>query len=58
MKHTLEQANNYIKNNKDKVNPKHRHRFHLMPEIGWMNDPNGFIFFERVLPLILSILPL
>lgn len=57
MKHTLEQANNYIKNNKDKVNPKHRHRFHLMPEIGWMNDPNGFIFFEGYYHLFYQFYP-
>lgn len=46
MKFTLDNANKFIKENKDKVNNKHRHKLHLMPEIGWMNDPNGLIFYK------------
>jgi len=46
MKFTLERANEFIKNNKDSVNKKHRHKLHLMPEVGWMNDPNGLIFYK------------
>jgi beta-fructofuranosidase len=40
------QANEYININKHKVNPVFRLKFHAMPEIGWMNDPNGLIFFQ------------
>ncbi len=24
----------------------HRHAYHMMPPQGWMNDPNGFIFYQ------------
>ena len=46
MNYTVIKANEYIKANLEKVNTKHRHRFHLMPEVGWMNDPNGFIYYQ------------
>ena len=26
------------------VPEKYRHRYHLMPAYGWMNDPNGFVY--------------
>lgn len=46
MKFTLDNANKYIEENKDKVVKKHRHNLHLMPEVGWMNDPNGLVFYK------------
>lgn len=42
----LADANRYVAENKDKVNKKYRMSYHLMPEIGWCNDPNGFVFYE------------
>ena len=57
MNHTKEQANNYITAQKTMVNPKHRHHFHLMPEVGWMNDPNGFIYFEGYYHLFYQFYP-
>ncbi|MEZ0536474.1 glycoside hydrolase family 32 protein [Caldicellulosiruptoraceae bacterium PP1] len=42
----LSKANDYIKTNKDNVNPYFRMKYHVMPEIGWMNDPNGFIYYR------------
>lgn len=39
-------ANQYIKDNRDKVIQDYRHHFHLMAPIGWINDPNGFIYFQ------------
>lgn len=42
----IEKAQKYIKENKSKVNPQYRLKFHVMPEIGWMNDPNGLSFFR------------
>ncbi len=40
----LETANAYIQKHKEAV--KHRPLFHFTPEIGWMNDPNGFSFYQ------------
>lgn len=40
----LEKANQYIQNNKQKVT--NRPFFHFSPEIGWINDPNGFCFYQ------------
>ncbi|MEM2742175.1 MAG: glycoside hydrolase family 32 protein [Nitrososphaeria archaeon] len=42
----LEEALLYISKNKFKVNGKYRLKFHLMGECGWVNDPNGFIFYN------------
>lgn len=40
----LEKANKYIKENISSV--KNRPSFHLTPEIGWINDPNGFCYYK------------
>lgn len=29
------------------INKTYRHNYHLMPEFGWMNDPNGFSYFNN-----------
>ena len=43
---TIERAEKFIKENKHKVNNEFRLKFHFMPEIGWMNDPNGLVFYK------------
>lgn len=40
----LEKANKYIKENISSV--KNRPSYHLTPEIGWINDPNGFCYYK------------
>ncbi len=35
-------ANQYIADNKDDVDNSRKPSFHVSPEIGWINDPNGF----------------
>ena len=40
------QANEYIAGNKNKVNQTFKPEFHFAPEIGWINDPNGFCRFN------------
>ena len=40
---TIESANKYIKDNKEKVNNQYRLKYHMMPPVGWMNDPNGLV---------------
>jgi beta-fructofuranosidase len=42
----LSEAREYIKENKNKVNPEYRLGYHAMGEIGWINDPNGFCFYK------------
>ena len=46
MKYTINNANNYIQLNKNTVNQQYRLKFHMMPPIGWMNDPNGLAKFN------------
>jgi len=43
---TVERANDYIQENREKVNPRYRPAFHVAPPVGWMNDPNGFVYYQ------------
>ena len=43
---TLKEINAYIKENKAGIDPRFRQRYHMMPPIGWMNDPNGLSVFN------------
>lgn len=43
---TIEKANTYIEENKNNVTETYRHNYHFMSPIGWINDPNGFIYFK------------
>ena len=40
----IENANNYIEENKGKA--KSKPLYHFAPPIGWMNDPNGFSYYN------------
>lgn len=44
--YTLARSNAYIRENRQQVNPAYRLAYHLMPEVGWMNDPNGFVYYN------------
>lgn len=46
MTYTLEKAQSYIENNLQNVNHFYQPKFHACPQIGWMNDPNGVIYFN------------
>lgn len=39
-------ARKYTEANKNSVGNEYRHTYHLMPTIGWMNDPNGFTYYD------------
>ncbi|MBR6895962.1 MAG: glycoside hydrolase family 32 protein [Lactococcus sp.] len=39
-------ANQFIAEHVTEVVQDYRHHFHLMAPIGWINDPNGFIYFQ------------
>nr|WP_244228176.1 glycoside hydrolase family 32 protein [Streptococcus suis] len=43
---TVEKANAYIQAEKVTVDPTFRPERHFVPEIGWINDPNGFVYFK------------
>lgn len=38
------QANQYVNENRQSVGARYRNKYHASPPIGWMNDPNGFIY--------------
>ena len=42
----VKQANAYIDDNMYKVSTEYRNTYHMMPPIGWCNDPNGFSEFN------------
>lgn len=39
-------ADTYIEEKSLKINDRYRHSYHAMPPVGWMNDPNGFSFYQ------------
>ena len=57
MKEKIEQANRYIKENRHRVNLCYRGKFHLLPPIGWMNDPNGFVYYKNEYHLFYQFYP-
>lgn len=43
---TLVFARDYEKENGAEISKEFRPRFHMTPYVGWMNDPNGFSFYQ------------
>ncbi len=46
MNNILSESEKFISENKALVNSQYRLKYHLMGEMGWINDPNGFVFFN------------
>lgn len=42
----VKKANDYIAQEKENVNQEYRNSYHLMAPTGWMNDPNGFVYYK------------
>lgn len=43
---TTSQANEFVLQNKTKVVQEFRLHYHGMPQFGWMNDPNGLVYYK------------
>ena len=41
-----DKACKYYNKNKDKIKEEDRPLYHFSPDIGWLNDPNGFCFYK------------
>ena len=53
MRQRIENAQKEIDSKKMIVqNGKMRQHYHFMPQSGWMNDPNGLIFFNRLIHIM------
>lgn len=37
----------YVSENKNKVNKKYYPEIHLAAPVGWINDPNGFVYYKE-----------
>lgn len=46
MQTKLEEARSYEMEHEKEINPQERPAFHLSSRVGWMNDPNGFSFYQ------------
>lgn len=44
-------ANHYIRENAWKIQDEQRFRYHVTGEIGWINDPNGFSYYNNQIHL-------
>ena len=42
----LENANRYIEENASETDSSYRGEYHFTPQIGWINDPNGFTYYK------------
>lgn len=45
-RYSLDRAREYIEKNRNTVDETYRNTYHLMAPIGWMNDPNGFVYYK------------
>ena len=57
MSEPLQNARKYECEKKKEITSKERPVFHLGPRAGWLNDPNGFSFYQGEISSVLSIRP-
>ena len=42
----INEINEFINSNLKSIDTKYRQKYHFMGQIGWINDPNGFIYID------------
>ncbi|KAM3956948.1 beta-fructofuranosidase [Aphomia sociella] len=42
----IAEVEEYIDKKKSEINPRYRLHYHVQPPVGWMNDPNGFSYYN------------
>ena len=42
----LTEARSYETKYGDQISPQERPLFHVTPAVGWLNDPNGFSYYQ------------
>lgn len=42
----IKKANEYVFNLKSNINQEYRNSYHVMAPVGWINDPNGFVYYK------------
>lgn len=53
----LERARVYEEENEKRILPEERPMFHLSPRVGWLNDPNGFSYYNGLYHLFYQYYP-
>ena len=46
MRMSLKEINQHILEKESKTNNQYRLKYHMSPRVGWMNDPNGLVFYD------------
>ena len=54
---TLQNANEYVAQNAARANEQFRPLYHASAPIGWINDPNGFIYYNGEYHLFFQYFP-
>lgn len=51
------EVNKFIGEHLDSINTKYRQKYHFMGQVGWINDPNGFIYLDGYYHLFYQYVP-
>lgn len=57
MNQKVELANQFILEHRNTISEKYRSHYHFMAPIGWINDPNGFVYYQGAYHLFYQYYP-